>query len=65
MYEDNHVSNRHMTLWKRAWWMRIEDGSSMRNPRGRCRVWRAARRAGERARDEDGFEEVQRQAEEA
>ena len=62
MYEDNDVSNRHMTWWKRAWWMRIDDGSSTRSPRGRRRVWRAAKRAAEQARDGDGFEEAQRQA---
>ena len=62
MHEDNDVPNRYMTWWKRACWMRIDDGSSMR---GRRRVWRAARRAAEQARDDDGVEETQRQADEA
>ena len=44
MYEDNDVSNRHMTWWRRAWWIGIDNGSSMRTARGRRRVLRAARR---------------------
>ena len=43
--EDSDVSNRHMTWWRKAWWIRIDDGSNMRSARGRRRVWRAARRA--------------------
>ena len=37
----------------------------MRSARGRRRVWRAARRAAEQARDEDGAGEAQRLADEA
>ena len=29
MYEDNGVSSRHTTWWKRSWWIRIDDGSSI------------------------------------
>ena len=63
--EDSDVSNRHMTWWRKAWWIRIDDGSSMRSARGRRRVWRAARRAAEQARDGDRVEETQCLAEEA
>ena len=63
--EDSDVSNRHMTWWRKAWWIRIDDGSSMRSARGRRRVWRAARRAAEQARDGDRVEETRCLAEEA
>ena len=63
--EDSDVSNRHVTWWRKAWWIRIDDGSSMRSARGRRRVWRAARRAAEQARDGDRVEETQCLAEEA
>ena len=43
-YEDNDVSNRHMTRWKKTWWMRSDDGSSMRSAKGRRRVWRLGKR---------------------
>ena len=33
--EDIEVSNRHMTCWKRARWIRIDDESSMRSTNGR------------------------------
>ena len=59
-YEDKDVSNRHMT-----WWIRIDDGSSMRSAGGRRRVWREARRAAQEARDGDGVGKAQHQAEEA
>ena len=63
--ENSDVSNRHMTWWRKAWWIRIDDGSSMRSARGRRRVWRAARRAAELARDDDRVEETLSPAEEA
>ena len=65
VHEECHVSNRHMTWWHNAWWIRVDNGPHMRSARGRRRVWRAARRAAEQARDEDGAGEVQRLAEEA
>ena len=65
MHEESHVSNRHMTWWHNAWWIRVDNGPHMRSARGRRRVWRAARRAAEQARNEDGAGEVQRLAEEA
>ena len=33
-YKDSDVSNRHMTWWRNAWWVRMNDGSSMRSARG-------------------------------
>ena len=65
VHEECHVSHRHMTWWHNAWWIRVDNGPHMRSARGRRRVWRAARRAAEQARDEDGAGEVQRLAEEA
>ena len=65
MHEKIHVSNRHMKQWKRAWWIRIDGGSNMRSARGRRRVWRAARRAAEQARDGDVVGETRQTAEEA
>ena len=62
---DNDVSNRHMTWLRTAWWIRVDDGSSMRSARARRRVWRAARRAVEQDRDGDGVGQAHRQAEEA
>ena len=65
MCEDSDVSNRHVMWWRKAWWIRIDDGSSMRSARGRRRVWRAAKRAAEPVRDGDGARETQGPAEEA
>ena len=53
-YVDNAVSDSLMTWWRRAWWIRLDDRSSMRSATGRRRVWRAASRAAEKARDGDG-----------
>ena len=64
MHEDRDVSNRHMTWWKRGWWIRIDDGSSMRSAKGRRRVWRAPRRAAEQARDGDLVDETRQTSEE-
>ena len=36
------------------------DGPHLQTARGRRRMWRAARRAAEQARDDDGVEETQR-----
>ena len=59
MHEESDVSNRHMT------WRDMDGGPHMRTARGRRRIWRAARRAAEQARDDDGVEETQSSAEEA
>ena len=63
--QENDVSNRHMAWWKNAWWIRVDSGPHMRTARGRRRVWRAARRAADQARDNDGVGETQSFAEEA
>ena len=54
----------HMTCWKNAWWIRMDGGPHMRTARDRRRIWRAARRAAEQARD-DRVEETRSFAEEA
>ena len=41
------MSNRHMTWWHNAWWIRVDNGPHMRSARGRRRTWRAARQAAE------------------
>ena len=63
--EECHVSNRHMTWWHNAWWIRVDNGPHMRSARGRRRVWRAARRAAEQACDEDRAGEARCVAEKA
>ena len=65
LHGENDVSNRHMTWWKNAWWIRVDSGPHLRTARGRRRIWRAARRAAEQARDDDRVEETQSFAEEA
>ena len=65
MQEEHDVSNRHMTWWRNAWLIRMDSGPHMRTARGRRRIWRAARRAAEQARDNDGVGETQSFAEEA
>ena len=51
LHEECHVSNRHMTWWHNAWWVRVDNGPHMRSARGRRRTWRAARQAAEQVRD--------------
>ena len=63
--QEKDVPNRHMTWWKNAWWVRMDNGPHLRTARGRRRVWRAARRAAEQARDSDRVEETHSFAEEA
>ena len=63
--KEHDVSNRHMTWWKIAWWIRVNNGPHIQTARGRRRVWRAARRAAEQARDENGVGQAQREAGEA
>ena len=36
------MSNRHMTWWHNAWWVRVNNGPHLRTARDRRRVWRAA-----------------------
>ena len=51
MHEENDVSNRHMTWWRDAWWVRMDNGAHLRTARGRRKVWRAATRAAREARE--------------
>ena len=56
LHEECHVSNRHITGWHNARWVRVDNGPHMRSPhmrsaRGRRRTWRAARQAAEQVRD--------------
>ena len=51
MHEGNDVSNRHMTWWRDAWWVRMDNGPHIRTARGRRRVWRAATRAARETRE--------------
>ena len=51
VHDECHVSNRHMTCWHNAWWIRVDSGPHMRSARGRRRTWRAARQAAEQVRD--------------
>ena len=65
LHEESDVSNRHMTWWNNARWIRVDGGPHMRTARGRRRIWRAARRAAEQAPDDDRVEETRSLAEEA
>ena len=65
MQEEHDVSNRHMTRWGNAWWIRMDGGPHWQTARGRRQIWRAARRAAEQARDGHRVEEIQSSAEEA
>ena len=60
LHEENHVSDRHMTWWRNAWWVRVNNGPNMRTARGRRRIWRAARQAAEQACHEEWVGETQR-----
>ena len=49
--EESHVSNRHMTWWQNAWWVRVNNGPHLRTARDRRKVWRAATRAAQEVRE--------------
>ena len=49
--EECHVSNRHMTWWHNAWWVRVNNGPHLRTARDRRKVWRAATRAAQEVRE--------------
>ena len=51
MHEESHVSNRHMTWWQDAWWVRVNNGPHLRTARDRRKVWRAATRAAQEVRE--------------
>ena len=63
--DECHVSNRHMTWWQNAWWIRVDHGPHMRSARGRRRTWRAARQAAEQVRNGNWAGETREGAEEA
>ena len=50
LHEESHVSNRHMTWWHNAWWVRVNNGPHLRTARDRRKVWRAATRAAQEVR---------------
>ena len=51
MHEEKDVSNRHMTWWRDARWVRVDNGPHLQTARGRRRVWRAATRAARETRE--------------
>ena len=51
LHEESHVSNRHMTWWHNAWWVRVNNGPHLQTARDRRRVWRAATRAAQEVRE--------------
>ena len=51
MHEESHVSNRHMTWWQNAWWVRVNNGPHLRTARNCGKVWRAATRAAQEVRE--------------
>ena len=59
LHEGNHMSDRHMTWWRNAWWVRVNNRPHMRTVRGRRRIWRAARQAAEQACHEEWVGETQ------
>ena len=59
LHEESRASDRHMTWWRNAWWVRVNNGPHMRTARGRRRIWRAARQAAEQACHEEWAGEAQ------
>ena len=59
LHEESHTSDRHMTWWRNAWWVRLNNGPHMRTARGRRRIWRAARQAAEQVCHEEWAGEAQ------
>ena len=51
LHEGSHVSDRHMTWWRNAWWVRVNNGPHLQTARDRRRVWRAATRAAQEVRE--------------
>ena len=64
VHDECHVSNRHMTWWHNAWWIRVDNGPHMRSATGRRRTWRAARQAAEPVRDGNRVGETWREEKE-
>ena len=59
LHEESHASDRYMTWWRNAWWVRVNNGPHMRTARGRRKIWRAARQAAEQACQEERAGEAQ------
>ena len=60
VHDENHVSNRHMTWWQNAWWVRVNNGPHFRTAQGRRRAWRAATRAAQDTRETEQTERGER-----
>ena len=61
MHEKNDVSDRHMTWWRDAWWVRMDNGPHLRTARGRRKVWREATRAAWETRETGRVAERERE----
>ena len=66
MCEDRDVSNGHMSWWRGSWWIRVDDGPTLRTAKGRRRMWRAATRAaaedeGKKWREREWDQKVERE----
>ena len=59
LHEESHASDRYLTWWRNAWWVRVNNGPHMRTARGRRRIWRAARQAAEQVCQEERAGEAQ------
>ena len=53
VHEESHVSNRHMTWWRNAWWICVDLGPHMCCARDRRKTWEAARQEAEQVCYED------------
>ena len=54
MNEENDVSNRHMTWWRNAWWVRMDSGPHLRTAQGRRKVASSHESRAGNARDRKG-----------
>ena len=61
MHEENDLSNRHMTWWRDALCVRMDNGPHLRTARDSRRVWRAATRAAREARVTERVAEGERE----
>ena len=60
VHEEDDVSNRHMTWWRKAWWNHVDNGPHLRTARGRRQAWRAVTRAARETRETQQTEERER-----
>ena len=61
LHEESHVSNRHMTWWRDAWGVRMDNGPHLRTAQGHRRAWRAATRAAQDTRETEQTERGERE----